>query len=81
MFRNLRGFVLGTLRAWRRRQDMNHPFFFQPTQLTSYFRWDPRKWLPGSLRSDGLVGSVGFCFRVLMRDGTPGFHWFPPAMG
>ena len=21
-------------------------FFFQPTQLTSYFRWDPRKWLP-----------------------------------
>jgi hypothetical protein len=48
---------------------MNHPFFFQPTQLTSYFRWDPRKWLAGSLRSEGLVGSVGFCFRVLMRMG------------
>ena len=55
-------------------------FFFQPTQLTSYFRWDPRKWLPGSLRWDGLVGSVGFWVRVLIRDGTPGNHLFP-AMG
>lgn len=65
MFRNLRGFVLGTLRAWRRRQDMNHPFFFSTNTTYQLFPVGPQEmaaWFTEIRRVGWFSGFLLSCF-------------------
>ena len=65
MFRNLRGFVLGTLRAWRRRQDMNHQFFFSTNTTYQLFPVGPQEmaaWFTEMRWVGWFSGFLGSCF-------------------